>query len=161
MHDHEEHEHHVGMFRMEAEANTHETRQFFEGLSEEQLKKLYGLLHMVIGTDGMAGSYYQGIIAMRLDQKFGVCMACGVKHEEELASMMPPVPEPRPDPIRGPAKGTAEYNSLMALYGLEQDDDGSDRVMCKNCKTWYIDLADRMRRPVAGCTGCIQKEKWG
>ena len=62
-----------------------------------------------------------------------------------------------------PQKGTEQYDYLMGVYGMEQDDDGSDKVMCINCKLWYENLEDRTKRIAGptGCSGCINKTKWG
>lgn len=55
----------------------------------------------------------------------------------------------------------------MAAYGLDdlRDEDTNALVgfICLNCKTHVQTIEDRMREVpgVAGCSGCIQKEKWG
>ena len=159
--------------RMEGEANGHETREFFDSLTEDQLKKLSGLFHQAHTSEGHAALYYIGVISGFLDQKFNTCLACGKKHDEELANMtgQPVVNDPpqvRPNgsreccntPSGGPHHDLCPY---MMEYNLEPDDDGSEKAMCKNCKQWYANLEDRMLRPAgpAGCEGCRHKTKWG
>ena len=160
----------VERMKMEQSQSAHETREFFDGLTADQLRKLSGLFRTCATSDGEAAAYYMGIISGFLDQKFKLCLGCGQNHEEALAEMTGAVvdPEPAREPDSEqqyliPQKGTIAYEKMMSTYGLEQDDDGSDRVMCKNCGKWYESLNDRARRSPgkSGCSGCINKEKWG
>lgn len=182
--ENEEHNHnHPGVFafqlgptpeqieqaRMAGETNGHESREFFDSLNERQLRKLSGLLNHIVNTEGTAGVFYIGLISAFIDIKFGSCMACGKNHDDELAKMSgQKIPDPdiiaplNVDHDPGfPAKGTPEYDRLMVAYNTEQDDDGSDRVMCKGCGLWYINLQDRALRRKDACHGCIEKAKWG
>lgn len=146
--------------QMEMLSNAHETRHFLESLKEDQLKKLAGVIRSISGSPE-AGAYYVGMIGMKLDTKFGICVSCGRKHDEELADLVGDGgSDEAPEQV---TKGSVLYNKLMNEYGMEQDDDGSDKVMCKNCKKWYENLPDRMLRPpgVTGCSGCIEKTRWG
>lgn len=146
---------------MEAMANGHEVRQFIHGLDEFQLNKVISLIK-IVDSSSIAAYYYIGVVAEQLDTKYGKCMTCGKKHDEELAHL---VGDGGPaESSDSPAvKGTKKYDELMYLYNMEQDDDGSDRVMCKGCGKWYVSLADRMLRAsgIEGCSGCIEKNKWG
>ncbi len=173
-HEHEEQPHMFTFFqgpskeqmeqmKMESEANGHDTRTFFDTLTLEQLGKLSAILHVVVTTDGMAGAYYQGLIAAVADYKHKFCMACGRDHDKEARDLLTPLPDITHKPDDELVKDSKKYNELMYLYNMEQDDDGSDRVMCKGCQTWSINLKDRMLRPpgIPGCEGCIQKNKWG
>lgn len=179
----------VERMKLEALANAHEMHHFINGLDETELMKLIDLIK-VVSADGAAAYYYIGVLANKLDVQHGKCMSCGLKHDEELAELAgdggpvnlnplnKPVvqnftgtPRPTPgspeekgdpnDPV-GP-RGSDKYNENMVNFGMEADDDGSDRVMCTACGKWYENLADRMVKPagVAGCPGCIQKNKWG
>lgn len=155
--------------RMEQSQNAHDTRDFFDSLTIDQLRKLAGLFRQAANSDGEAATYYMGLIVATLHYKHDLCMACGVNHDEILAGMSGPVEDPQParevdEPqYLFPEKGTPAYDKIMATYGMEQDDDGSDRVMCSNCGTWYESLRDRAVRPPgkAECYGCVEKEKWG
>lgn len=155
---------------MQQDSNRHETRQFFDGLKEDQLQKLSFIIGSVITTQGSAGIFYQGLISGLLDQKFGKCLACDKKHDDEIEKFIghPPIAKAIPKDIRAqnsdsPAKGSQEYDRLMFLYNMEQDDNGSDRVRCKGCGTWLESLQDRMLRPtgIPGCEVCKDKQKWG
>jgi hypothetical protein len=151
--------------KMEHTQNAHEVRAFFDGLSEEQLRKLSGLFGYCAHSDGEAATYYMGVITGIMDFKFKVCMGCGNDHEKALHEMSGPVEDPEPA-VEGNSvlvKGSERYNKTMDIFGMEQDDDGSDRVMCINCGKWYENLQDRTLRPPgkSGCPGCVQKEKWG
>lgn len=180
MSDEHEHEHHAFAFqfgpspedveraRMAGEASGHETREFFDSLSAQQLRKLSSLFNHAANTEGNAAIYYVGLISAFLDLKFKECVACGKDHdkpfEEMETSLLEPSKEESEDPeLYVPRKDTATYDKLMGMYNLEQDDDGSDKVMCRGCGQWYQNLKDRMRRKpgVDGCPGCIQKQKWG
>lgn len=167
-HNHEdEHPPHVAFFgpspaqleqmHLQGLANAHETKHFFDSLDEVQLRKLSGVLSQVIDTDGAAGNFFLGWIRVLLEKDHGVCSACGQKHGDELNEML------GAEQPEQPRTGPEDRVDLMREYGVEQDDDGSLRVMCLNCKLWYETLEDRMLRPPGkpGCHGCIQKEKFG
>jgi len=141
---------------MEGMAAAHEMRQFILSLDESQLKKLIPLIKMA-SDHTEAAFYYVGVAANILDMKYGQCMSCARKHDEELANMA------AESEAAFPPKDSSVYQGLMDEYNMEQDDDGSDRVMCKNCGMWYINLKDRMLRSPdkSGCSGCVQKEQWG
>lgn len=159
--------------RMEGEANAHETRQFLDSLNETQLRKFAGLMMVAAQTEGTMATYYMGIAAGILDWKFHACLACGKNHDKPFEEM-----EQKSDI---PLDGAGEMNlnreccntlndaphtyacHLMLAYNVEPDDDGSLKVMCKNCNTWHSSLEDRMMRKAdkSGCQGCQQKEKWG
>lgn len=145
---------------MEADAKVHESRQFFHSLNEEQLGHLSICINTTVANPKL-GMYYQGVIAQITETKYGTCIACGEKHDEELATISGQ-PSPSVEPAF-PPKDTIPYDDLMDEYGMEQDDDGSDRVMCKNCGLWYVNLQDRTLRPagITGCHGCVQKTKTG
>lgn len=178
--EHEEHEHNgfafqfgptaeqVEQARMAGESNGHETREFFDSLNVEQLKKLSALFNHTANTEGNAAIYYIGLISGFLDLKYKLCVACGKDHDKMLADMSgqqdvltEAVPLAVDHDPGFPVKDSAEYLKLMAAYNTEQDDDGSDRVMCKGCGLWYINLQDRALRPKDGCHGCQQKSAWG
>lgn len=154
----------VEQARMNNEANAHETRQFFDSLTAEQLKKLNGLFAMCYTSEGDAAQYFMGIISGFLDQKHKLCLACGKNHDEELHKFAP-VEESKvsPTPVQSdkPVQDAAERFRLMDEYGLYEPSSG--RFACRNCGTMYVSLEDRMlRRPgKAGCSGCIEREKWG
>jgi hypothetical protein len=151
-------------FHISVEVTAHETRQFFLELKPEQLIKLGGLM---ANTKGHASHYYQGLITMLLDQRYNICFACGENHDEEIERTFGPneVLKKAAENLKNtpPGKEVDEYKLNMISYNMEADDEGSDHVMCRNCKMWYENLEDRMQRVPGpeGCEGCRQKEKWG
>lgn len=159
--------------RMNHDMNAHETRQFFDGLTVEQLKKLSGLFSMCYASDGDAAQYFSGIITGFLDQKFNLCLACGKNHDEELNNFAPQRPSvvPYVDPSNGrraccqTTEGKAHKADCDYLieFNLEPDDGDSEHVQCKGCGKWYVSVEDRMVKTpgIHGCDGCIEKNKWG
>ena len=73
--------------QMHDETNAHAIKHFFESLNEEQLIMLRRILSMV---DNRAefGPYYTGLITALLNSKFGVCIACSQKHDEQLENLV-------------------------------------------------------------------------
>lgn len=151
--------------RMEASVNGHENLEFLLTLDSTQLRRLQGILHTCVQSDGLAAQYFIGLVSGILTLQHKICLVCGVDHDQALQDMGAS-PEKSEYPTGGqkfPAKGTKMYHRYMADYGMERDDNGSDRVMCTNCSMWYESLEDRMLRKSdkTGCTGCMEKEKWG
>lgn len=137
-------EHHI----MHSEQNAHEVQEFFSSLDEQQLKNLRGLIK-VIEMNESAGGYYAGIIGGELLHRFGVCMACGKKHDEELKRMAGEGPSEK----RDEATLRDEYRVILTGVG--------EQVQCTDCGLIYSSLEDRMLRKPDECSGCEQKAKWG
>lgn len=152
-------EHH----RMHAEQAAHDTTNFFDSMTEDQLRSLRGVLG-VIRSDPDSTPYFMGLVSSALQYKFGVCLGCGKKHDEELTKMAhPDVPsETRISDASKSKMTTTEYLNKCIEYRVHIRGDGPE-VICNNCGVTYVSLEDRMlRRPdIEGCDGCIQKEKWG
>lgn len=158
--------------KMEQLAASHETRQFLDGLTLEQLKKLSALFNLAHTTEGESALYFMGLITGFIDLKFKVCLACGVDHDKELGDMIvptestkssSPVTQYRTCCITDTEKPHTYECPNMVKFRVEPDDGGSLNVQCKNCKLWYSSLEDRMMRSPdkSGCHGCVDKEKWG
>jgi len=175
-HEHDESNHSMGFLsffapptpeeverqELNAMSNAHAMHRFFGELKEDQIVKLIDLIK-VVSASGPAAFYYIGFLSQRLDSDFGKCPACGKKHDEELAELIGDGGPTEPRTHTAKVQDNITYDHNMSLYDMEKDDDGSPRVMCKNCGKWYENLADRMLRSpgVAGCSGCIEKTKWG
>lgn len=155
--------------RMAAEANSHETRQFFDSLNEAQLRKFLGMMQMAVMSDGQAANYFMGVAAGWLDLKLNICLACGKNHSEIPAEWTDSVVDaPQHYAVRNccgteVGKPHDEQCRLMVEYNVEPNEDGDEMVACKGCGQWYPNLEDRMLRRAdkVGCPGCVQKEKWG
>lgn len=141
----------IEQMQMHQEANAHETRQFFDSLTEDQLRRLSSLFAICYTSDGDASQYYIGIISGFLDQKFKICLACGRNHDVELKAFS----EAQPVDLT-----PTQRQSLLDMYELEIV---GERFYCKGCHKEYVSLEDRMLRDAgqSGCEGCIEKEKWG
>ena len=131
--------------RMHAQVDAHNIKSLLDSLDAEQLSTLDSLLHEVAGG---AIDFYCGKISMILQLKFDKC-PCNESHDAdvEFAADLPEEPRPLTE-------------DLMRRYGLTSD---GDALFCANCNMEYASLDDRMLRPEGpeGCTGCVQKSKWG
>lgn len=130
----------------------HSFRRLIEELNEDQLHVLSTMLN-VAGQNQWFSHYYSGIISGILHAKFGVCAACGKKHDQELAEMAP-APEQK--------RSAKEIAQLMDEYNVHYTGSYLE-VECNNCGKKYVSLDDRMLRSPdpSGCSGCVEKTKWG
>lgn len=164
--------------KMHAEANAHEVRDFLDGLTEEQLRVFRGILaSLSINKRGIP--YYMGLIGGLLSTKFGVCLACSKKHDDELKDMAGPGdgheriildPEDEPSPAEEAAV-IADRQIRMAQYQVEPltDNDWWGQVICTGpCEgaqghaTWKdLETREEDKPGEGGCTFCIQKVKHG
>lgn len=134
----------------------HDVQRLFRELDETQLGTLRFLVH-TIAHNPEAGFYYEGILATLYSIKANICPACGKDHDKEAQEAMSP--ETLNDTsidVAATARGIE--------YGVEfLDSSATSRVRCLGCGTIYVSLEDRMIQPAgpAGCSGCIQKTKWG
>jgi hypothetical protein len=165
---------HPGMTEEQAEmlhatmnSNAHESVRIFDELEEEHLNRFRGILN-VIKDDPETVMYFMGIASAHLKFRFGYCMACGLKHDEELAHLVGDggpdhVEKPDPNTPWGAMEMTKEdYETVVeGHYCTYQTSTGI--LTCKGCGSKYPDLADRMRSKFGkeGCATCNQKEKWG
>lgn len=156
-------------------------------LSQEDMEALGSLVSYIANRGRkapQAASYWQGMIAARLHERFGLCSGCGENHDAALAEMAGEVQEeaPTPQPVQpvlqnGPMPiswtpkgskeplGDAEAN-IMRLHDLQENrkPDGTlIDFICKGCGRTYISIQDRTLMPVGptGCSGCLLKTKWG
>lgn len=172
----EEHQRHHEMM---AEDYRHGVQALFTDLGRDHLTSMRGMLHSLAAADNDArlASYYEGLACAALYFKHGVCMGCGVNHDEQAAeALMPKTDEdgtPKPaegsetPALEGLAELTPEDFKNMQEYNLDDvRDEGTLRLLgfiCKGCGARYVSIADRMLRPpgVEGCGGCIERAKWG
>lgn len=152
---------------MAVTAIQHDVHGFLRELSKDQLLTLRALINGM-SSDPAASAFFMGIITSLLDTTFGVC-PCGRNHDEELAAVAGPGDEMRVVGSEETEALVAEESPLPVIqeqakmdeYGLDYDEDG--KLFCKNCGTKYVSIEDRMLKPpgTEGCSGCIQKSKWG
>lgn len=134
--------------------NAHDGVAFFDSLDENQMRVFRGLLNSIRTQEG-AVDYYMGLVSAMLNSKFGVCIACSQKHDEELKHMAGQGEPPQ-------KLSPEDREALMKEFSVAYVGEG-ERVMCTNCGAEYPNLEDRMMKVAgpAGCGGCIQKTKWG
>lgn len=170
--------------RMHGEAYQHDLKHWIESMTEDSMKMLKSIAFQ--HSDRPSAAYLVGVINVTLENKFGICHACGKKHDDELTEMLGTPEADTSTPPKTPAKtshaGAGIVKPDMTMSGPEllkwvprseqkqMDDYGVDfvefkypMVICSKCNTEYQSLADRMKRDpgVEGCGDCIQKAKWG
>lgn len=145
----------------------HQVVYFLQSLKEEQLSVIKDMFVALETQDNAAtAGFYQGLIASLLSDKFGHCIACGSKHEDELHKIVSEgtvdtdnsVPKPWPDLVTGLDTDTRKNLADYRLNIVTQD---YPKVACRDCGMIYQSLEDRMLKAPEDCIGCIQKEKWG
>lgn len=149
---------------MEASEYRHSVLRLFRDLSEDQLRTLSILIGLVgSGSNpAAAAGYYEGIINMVMESKFKICPACGEDHSIVPASMSEGVNDrTTPEVSKMENAAATEYANDLKEWGLEVLDNGA--LVCSNCKMNYVSLNDRQlkEKGIAGCPGCIHKEKFG
>lgn len=176
--------------QMEADDYYHSLARMFDSFNKEQLETfrtmMHGLLQISDGPVQANLALYEGMIVGILHSKFNVCLACNRDHDEVMAQQMeaqalqeetPPAMDGG-DPFK-PAQPTADLQidqvgilsdaqlAAMEEYNLDDVRSAEDGrllgFICINCGMRYVSIEDRMRRPTgkAGCSGCVNKEKWG
>ena len=164
----EEHKRRHDQAHMEQQSLRHEVASYIDDLSMEQLKIFRAIISAVSGDEGY-GQYMMGQLTAMLHVKYGLCVACGLNHDEELQRTLDaPVPlpvveadEPMSDEER--AINMHDYN-LRAPNPGEVDARSDERpVICRGCGMLYQSLEDRMLRPtgIDGCHGCQLKSAHG
>lgn len=157
--------------RMGLETVSHDVQRLFRELDETQLGTLRFLIHTV-AHNPEAGFYYEGVLATLYSIKANVCPACGKDHDKEMAEAVAREATDDPTRLRNPDGSVPDDISKkiaerMEEYGLRpadaERDDTDTGVICLGCGTRYVSLADRMIEDAgpAGCSGCVQKAKWG
>ncbi len=80
---HAAHQHH----QMLSDQTAHDVVAFIKRLDEHDLMLLRGLVNaLAMGTETTHG-YYFGLMSVELE-KFGICLACGKKHDEQLKELL-------------------------------------------------------------------------
>ena len=152
--------------RMHAEANAHATLDFLRSLDEEQLRAFRGVLSAVNVTDDTV-PYYMGLVGGMLHEKYGVCLGCGLKHDEELKNLTG----------EGPTEEASAYTVEQFIIDCENyaveattplnpnssvecvgpcSEKGGERGRWQN-------IHARMERKAGtgGCDFCVSIQKWG
>lgn len=75
---------------MTADMKRHELTRFLsEDLNLEQTRMLRELLLLVDGRQDLV-DYFSGVVSATLHFRFGLCLACGVNHDDKLAEVTNP-----------------------------------------------------------------------
>lgn len=139
----------IQLHAMKHEHVSHEIAGFFETLNEDNLRIMRSFLQMIAANESPTPlvTYYIGL-CQALQVKFGICLGCGRKHDDEAAELF---------------ETDSNYTSSLEEYGLEMVAGEWPKVRCINCGLISQSLDDRMlRKPkVDGCPGCQQKAKTG
>jgi len=130
---------------------------------------------LAMGSDSTHG-YYYGVISVELE-KFGICLACGKKHDEALQELLSDPNTPKIIQVNNPdainASDQSWSNFLLTLktedmlllqdYGVDLVHQEFPKVKCRNCGMDYPSIQERMKTPqkIDGCQGCQHKEGWG
>lgn len=162
----DQHQQESELHNMHVESSRHRMRDFLEGLNEEQLLCLRGLVHMVMAdSDDETAGFYLGLTASMLSGKFGYCVMCQTKHASIEDIVHTEAEQSAPEKGAGMRERAVEErderDSTMAEYNLQPNPMGG--YECTYCGQPYQSIEDRMLRPSGkeGCSGCVQKEKWG
>ena len=156
---------------MNIEERYHAIRRALDEMSLEQLQAFDTILNQVAGSsDSPIASYYGGLISSTIYHRFGICSFCRVNHDEELTKVAAPAPhqhDVKVEDILPSSDLSVQDLANMSSYGLDdlRDEDTNELLgfVCINCGLRYVSIADRMLRPpgIEGCSGCMQKAKWG
>lgn len=162
---------------MHLDSIRHDMERLLEELDKEQLVTLRHMLNYAGGNEAYA-QYWSGAIGATLKYKHGLC-GCGKDHAAELLA---PAGEPvvqssttideaietygEPfEPVNQAEfdAGLEKYNVRLPEEGEVTAAEGEMPVICKGCGMLYQSIEDRMRREpgIPGCSGCVQKQKWG
>ena len=160
-----------------ADEYRHTVARMFDEMPEDHLKAILGIMHNLTNLPsrqamGLA-SFYEGIAAGKLHQRFNICIGCGLDHDKALNDMGgggEAKEHADSDPPKDPTEPTElppEDLSNMEKFGLDdvRDEDTLKLLyfVCLGCGMHYQSIEDRMKEPPGpeGCSGCRQKAKWG
>jgi hypothetical protein len=165
--------------QMATEDFQHQVASFFDDMGEEQLVTFKHMMHHVFilssATGDSIAAYWEGVVTGLLHVKYGVCLGCGENHDRLMhdAGLRHTPDDEGPDvsavavAAGWPGPLSAEQHKQMADWELDDlREDGTNVLLgfvCVNCGHQYPSIEDRMLREKgkAGCSGCVQKEKWG
>jgi hypothetical protein len=139
-----------------------ELRYFMKELDPHKLWLLRMLFSSIAHDDDAPdkqAAYWEGVITGYLEQG-GICPGCGRDHiaEEFPGTASPVSEESKPDSPKTPI--VLDRQALLDEYEVTPElDPDTGRVVCRNCKTVYLNLEDRMVKK--DCHGCQRKDAWG
>lgn len=148
-------------FQMQSEQTAHDIRDLFTTLTEHQLRILRTLIRTMDGNSSACG-YYAGVTSSALSSRFGVCLGCGKKHDDELKEM-----SGQSEPAKHVhwadfvASLDSEMLDNLSKYHMNLIPDEWPVVACARCGHRYPSIQDRMLRKPDECATCVQKAKWG
>lgn len=177
--------------QMELDNFRHGYQRLFLELDRDQLQTLRDMLHALARTnnDPLAASW-EGMAAMSLRLRFGVCTSCEVNHDEELQTpTKPPSTRPEPELVTTDTEAffvRQEADTPLPIFGSITDEDrqrmaefhlddvyeeGSGVLLyfaCTGikgtsspCGMTYPSIEDRMKRPAEDCSGCFERMAHG
>lgn len=149
--------------KMTATAVKQAVARLFRELSADHLDTLALMFGLMANTPN-AATFYEGFARAILAERHDRWPGWG---EDEKAPITVSITsdgitaEVNSNPLHDPAPAPANESDKLIEYGLTREPNG--RLSCTNCGVVYISLEDRMRRAPGpeGCSGCIQKSKWG
>lgn len=136
----------------------HDIARLFREQTLDNLRTMRILLHLIAASP-LASAFYEGCVAMMLEERWNVC-ACGSDHDEDLAEVLGDEAEPETEADRMEQFNDELAADRLKLYGLEYHD---GKLYCSNCAKEYPSIEDRaLREPgPEGCPGCVERAKWG
>jgi hypothetical protein len=150
----------------------HRVSHFFSSLNEEQLSIIRDIISSISGDERLGG-YYGGITTMLLVKDHGYCMACGGKHDDELARLLREHSEQEEEEEKEEEEEDRPSGSKWSDYVLTDETsealadyrvnllDPPPQVACRDCGMIYPSLEDRMLKPPDYCSGCFSKAAHG
>lgn len=143
------------------QSGEHELRDFYYGLTKEQLETLSMILSSATDTSlGVANAaMHMGRIREILSLKFGRC-TCGQEHGTAEDFLMEVAPEAELTKASVTEVTGPSAMEMMKKYNLTFGKQFPE-VKCKGCGLTYPNLRDRMLKEPDDCHGCHMKSAQG
>ena len=163
----------------------HSTQRMFQELNLDNLKNLQAMLQVIQSRTGdPLVALWEGIIVTEMKYRFGICITCGVNHDEDLLGKQTETPAEEPplsvDKLKVDEEDTPlpsfgisdEDRSKMEEYHLDDvyDSDSGQFLYFKctgikgsrgPCGVTYPSIEDRTLNPPEHCSGCFQRMMHG
>lgn len=166
--------HQHDMAYMEQDAYYHALERFMQEQTDDNLLFFSTIMRNLAnsGEPQVALGQYSVSAARIWATRTNNCAICLKNHDEEAAkAFAAPTQTVSPESVKD-VFGIDPHDQTRKLYEMTAEEWGCAispdypedmRVQCMNCKSMYPNLADRQMKPngIEGCSGCIQKAKWG
>lgn len=160
---------------MEAFEFQHAWQRLIEELSLDQLRALKMMFHLAGSSDHQLAWQWEAMVAWEAKKRFGICMTCGVNHDEELRNETASIPAKMPSEQDDPFSIFTISDSdreLMEKYHLDDVYDEKSGAflyfkctgiqgMRGECGVTYPSLEDRLMKAPEECSGCHQRMMHG